>query len=112
MSPELETEEIEIRLVLEAVHQKYGYDLRDYMTASIRRRVLSALARSGAGNLGDFQHRLLVDQDLFASVLDDLMVQVTEMFRDPSFFLAFRTQIVPLLQTYPHIKIWHAGCAS
>ena len=112
MQLEPEVEEIEIRLVLEAIHARYGYDLRDYAPPSMRRRVLAALARSEAANLGDLQHRLLADPALFALVLDHLMVQVSEMFRDPSFFLAFRREIVPLLRTYPQIKIWHAGCAS
>jgi chemotaxis protein methyltransferase CheR len=112
MALDPEADEIEVRLLLEAIHAKYGYDLRGYMPASMRRRVHGALARSGAAHLGDLQHRLLEDPGLFASVLGDLMVPVTEMFRDPGFFLAFRTEIVPLLRTYPQLKIWHAGCAS
>jgi chemotaxis protein methyltransferase CheR len=112
MQQDPEVEQIEIRLILEAIHARYGYDLRDYAPPSMRRRVLAALARSEAANLGDLQHRLLVDPALFALVLDHLMVQVSEMFRDPSFFLAFRREIVPLLRTYPQLKIWHAGCAS
>lgn len=112
MSADPEVEEIEVRLILEAIHARYGYDLRDYAPPSIRRRVLAALARSEAANLGDLQHRLLADPGVFGVVLDQLMVQVSEMFRDPAFFLAFRREIVPLLRTYPLIKIWHAGCAS
>jgi len=112
MRPDPEVEELEVRLVLEAIHARYGYDLRDYARPSMRRRMLSALARSEAANLGDLQHRLLADPGLFGVVLDQLMVQVSEMFRDPSFFLVFRREIVPLLRTYPMIKIWHAGCAS
>jgi chemotaxis protein methyltransferase CheR len=112
MSADPEVEQIEVRLILEAIHARYGYDLRDYAPSSIRRRVLAALARSEAANLGDLQHRLLADPGLFGVVLDQLMVQVSEMFRDPAFFLAFRREIVPLLRTYPVVKIWHAGCAS
>jgi chemotaxis protein methyltransferase CheR len=107
-----ETEQIEVRLLLEAIHAKYGYDLRDYSAASMHRRVMAALAKAGAPHLGELQHRLLADRGFFASVLDDLMVQVSEMFRDPPFFRAFRSQVVPVLQTYPQLKIWHAGCAS
>ena len=112
MSPDLEVEDIEVRLLLEAIHARYGYDLRDYMTGSMRRRVLAALAKTQARNLGDLQHQLLSDPALFASVLDHLMVQVSEMFRDPQFFLSLRREIVPLMRTYPQLKIWHAGCAS
>src|SRR3954468_20733346 len=112
MRPDPEVEELEVRLILEAIHSRYGYDLREYARPSMRRRMLSALSRSEAANLGDLQHRLLADPGLFGVVLDQLMVQVSEMFRDPSFFLVFRREIVPLLRTYPLIKIWHAGCAS
>jgi chemotaxis protein methyltransferase CheR len=103
---------IELRLLLEAIHSKYGYDLRDYSPASMSRRFQTILAKSGAGNLGDLQHRLITDSSLFASILDDLTVQVSEMFRDPGFFRSFRAQVVPILRTYPQLKVWHAGCAG
>jgi chemotaxis protein methyltransferase CheR len=112
MAPDKDIEEIEVRLVLEAINARYGYDFRDYSVDSMRRRVQAALARSGAGNLGLLQHRLLTEPHFFASLLDDLTVQVSEMFRDPSFYRAFREQVVPTLRTYPQLKIWHAGCAG
>jgi chemotaxis protein methyltransferase CheR len=105
-------EEIEMRLLLEAINARYGYDFRDYAPESVRRRVQAALARSGTDNLGLLQHRLLTEPDFFASMIDDLTVQVSEMFRDPSFYAAFRKQVIPTLRTYPQIKIWHAGCAT
>ena len=112
MDPDKDTEEIEMRLVLEAIHARYGYDFRDYTPESMRRRLQTALARSGADNLGVLQHRLLVEPTFFASLLEELTVPVTEMFRDPSFYRVFREQVVPTLRTYPQLKIWHAGCAS
>jgi chemotaxis protein methyltransferase CheR len=105
-------EEIEVRLVLEAINARYGYDFRDYSPDSIRRRIHAALARSGEGNLGLLQHRLLTEPEFFLSMLGDLTVQVSEMFRDPSFYRLFREQVVPMLRTYPQLKIWHAGCAT
>jgi chemotaxis protein methyltransferase CheR len=111
-SHEPETEDLEVRLLLEAMAAKYGYDLRAYQPASMKRRVQSALLKSGSGNLGDLQHRLLHDAALFATVLHDLTVQVTEMFRDPSFYRNFRAEVIPVLRTYPLLKIWHAGCSS
>src|SRR5258708_31594001 len=105
MSPDTDTEQIEIRLVLEAIYTRYGYDFRDYATDSMRRRVQIALAKSGICHLGELQHRLLVEPELFASMLDDLTVQVSEMFRDPPFYKMFREQIVPTLRTYPQLKI-------
>jgi chemotaxis protein methyltransferase CheR len=107
-----EVESIEIRLLLEAIYAKYGYDLRDYAPTSMRRRLLSALAGSGLPHLGDLQHRVLTDPLFFAGVLDRLTVRVSELFRDPTFHETFRARVVPVLRTYPLFKIWHAGCAS
>src|SRR5688572_22603683 len=112
MAPETGIEEIEVRLVLEAINARYGYDFRDYSPESMRRRVQAALARSGAAHLGVLQHRLLTEPEFFVSLIDCLTVQVSEMFRDPTFYRAFREQVVPTLRTYPHLKIWHAGCAT
>lgn len=108
----MKPEDIEIRLFLEGIYAAYGYDLRRYAPASIRRRVLSALAASGCAHLGELLHRVLHDESVFAGVLDALTVRVTEPFRDPAFLLAFRTRVVPLLRTYPALKIWSAGCAT
>ncbi len=107
-----DVEALEIRLLLEAIHARYGFDLREYAPSSLRRRVRAALARSGLEHLGALQHRILTDPGAFAEVLDDLTVRVTEMFRDPGFFRCVRERLVPILRTYPHLKIWHGGCAS
>jgi chemotaxis protein methyltransferase CheR len=104
-------EAIEMRLLLEAIHARYGYDLREYTAASVRRRVHSVLARSRLDHLGELQHRLLHEPDFFAQVIEDLTISVSEMFRDPSFFRAFRTLVIPILRTYPLLNFWHAGCA-
>jgi chemotaxis protein methyltransferase CheR len=109
---DIEVEDIEIRLLLEAIHARYGYDLRDYAPASMRRRVLAALALSGLGHLGALQHQVLCDREFFAQVLDSLTVRVTEMFRDPGFYRLFRARVVPILRTYPLLRIWHSGCAT
>src|SRR5207249_3577956 len=101
-----------VRLFLEAIHARYGYDLRDYAPASMNRRVLAALAKSGLCHLGELQHRAIVEPDFFAGVLEDLTVRVTAMFRDPEFYRAFRSRVVPVLRTYPLLRIWHSGCAS
>jgi chemotaxis protein methyltransferase CheR len=107
-----ETEALEVELVLEAVRLKYGYDLSQYAPSSMQRRVLAAMLKCGAAHLGDLQHRLLSDRELFGSFLNTITAQVSEMFRDPSFYRAFRRHVVPLLRTYPQLKIWHAGCAA
>jgi chemotaxis protein methyltransferase CheR len=107
-----EAEAIEVRLLLEAIHAKYGYDLRDYAPTSIRRRVLAALAKSGLEHLGELQHRVLSDPEFFSVVLEDLTVRVTDMFRDPNFYRAFRSRVVPILRTYPLLRMWHGGCST
>jgi len=107
-----ELEELEIRLLLEAIYARYGYDLRDYAPTSFRRRVLAALVKSGLENLGEFQHRVLIDAEFFSQVLEQLTVRVSEIFRDPSFYRIFRAKVVPILRTYPLLNIWHGGCAG
>jgi chemotaxis protein methyltransferase CheR len=112
MPIDAEGEAIEQRLVLEAIFQKYGYDLRNYAPESITRRLRACLARTGLSHLGELQHRVLESAEFFSNVIDELTVQVSEMFRDPAFYRAFRERVLPVLRTYPEIKIWHAGCAS
>jgi chemotaxis protein methyltransferase CheR len=102
----------DVRSFLEAVHARYGYDLRGYSPQSIGRRVRAALAHSGLPDLATLRARLLEDPAVFATVLDDLTVRVSEMFRDPLFHRAFRDHVVPLLRTYPSLNIWHSGCAN
>jgi chemotaxis protein methyltransferase CheR len=104
--------ELEVSLLLEAIAVRYGYDLRGYTPTSMKRRVLAALAKSGLPHLGELQHRAITDPAFFALLLHDLTVQVSELFRDPEFYRAFREQVVPVLRTYPLLKVWHAGCAT
>ena len=105
MSPDPEPEALEVRLVLEAIHARYGYDLRAYEPNSIRRRLQLALAKTGLAHLGELQHRLLHDPAFFSGVLQGLTVRTTELFREPACFQAFRSMVVPLLRTYPLIKL-------
>ena len=107
-----EIENLEIRLLLEGIQQVYGYDFRDYADASMNRRLTHWLAESGFDTFSAAQSRLLRDRGVFESLLRGITVNVTEMFRDPAFFKAIRSQVVPFLKTYPFVKIWHAGCAT
>lgn len=107
-----ELEALEIRLLLEAIHAKYGYDLRDYSPASLTRRVRTILLKSGLHNLGELQHKLLVDPIFFGAVLEDLTIRVSDMFRDPDFYRTLRTHVAPLLRTYPFLNVWNSGCAT
>lgn len=107
-----QAEAIETRLLLQAIYEGYGYDFRGYAPESMNRRIKAALVKSGIAHCGELQHRLLSEPQVFARLLEDLVVPVSELFRDPPFFRAFRRLVVPILKTYPEIKLWHAGCAS
>jgi chemotaxis protein methyltransferase CheR len=105
-------DEIEIRLLLEAIYLKYGYDFRQYGKAHLKRRILRRLGLSQLASISEMQHRILIDRDFFETLLLDLSINVSEMFRDPHFYLAVRQEVVPELKTYPFVRIWHAGCAT
>ncbi|WBO23196.1 CheR family methyltransferase [Sphingomonas abietis] len=105
-------EDIEIRLLLEALYQRFHYDFRDYAQASIRRRLRQARDQMGFANFSALQEHLLHDDDMLPRLLGYLTVQVSEMFRDPSFFRTIREKVVPHLRTYPSLKLWVAGCSA
>jgi chemotaxis protein methyltransferase CheR len=107
-----ERETIEIDLLLEAVWRRYGFDFRDYARASIKRRLWRRVHAEGLETISGLQERLLHDSACMERLLLDLSINVTAMFRDPSFYLAFRSAIVPLLRTYPFLRIWNAGCST
>lgn len=102
----------ELSALLEAVHDIYGYDFRQYSRAHIKRRVMNRLTLSGLKKLAQLQEKVLSDEAFAALFLQDLSITVTEMFRDPGFYRSIRENVVPVLKTYPFIKIWHAGCAT
>lgn len=104
--------DLEIRLLLEAIFDRYHYDFRAYAMASLRRRLAQACDRLGVSTISGLQERVLHEPDAFTQLLQYLTVQVSDMFRDPEFFLALRRQVVPLLATYPSIKVWCAGCST
>ena len=106
------TENIEIRLLLEALYAKYHYDFRHYAMASIKRRLKQAREQLGFATFSALQESLLHDSSLVPRLLGYLTVQVSEMFRDPTYFRAIRENVVPHLRTYPSLKLWVAGCSS
>ncbi|WP_027233059.1 CheR family methyltransferase [Phyllobacterium sp. UNC302MFCol5.2] len=105
-------EDIEIRLLLEALFLKYHYDFRNYAMASIKRRLKQARQQLGFATFSALQESLLHDPALLPRLLRYLTVQVSEMFRDPSYFKATREKVVPHLRTYPSLKVWIAGCST
>jgi len=107
-----ELERLEIELLLEGVFRQYGFDFRSYAYASIRRRLWKRVEAEGLTNLSELQARVLHNADSMERLLLDLSVNVTAMFRDPLFYVAFRNEVIPLMRTYPFIRIWHAGCST
>lgn len=104
--------EHEISLLLEAVYLKYGYDFRQYSKAHIKRRIMNRMVLSGFDDVSQMQSKVLNDSAFASQLLQDLSITVTEMFRDPGFYRSLRENVVPILKTYPFIKIWHAGCST
>ena len=105
-------ERIELDCLLEAVYRRYGWDFREYSPASLRRRVWRRVRREGLESVSALQERILREPAVMERLLLDLSINVTAMFRDPSFYLAFRETVVPLLRTYPFTRIWVAGCST
>jgi len=108
--PDLEP--IEIELLLEGIYRFYGFDFRNYAPSSLRRRIRSIMDAEELTSISALQDRVLHDIHCMERFLLGLTVHVTSMFRDPSFFLAFRNKVVPVMHTYPFIRIWHAGCST
>jgi len=104
--------EIELKLLIDAIYHMYHYDFRGYAPASLRRRLKTAMNRFDCSTLSRLQDKVVHDPAIFHALLDFLTVQVSEMFRDPAYFLALRERVVPLLRTYPSLKVWVAGCSA
>nr|WP_268893739.1 protein-glutamate O-methyltransferase CheR [Paenibacillus puerhi] len=109
---EEERERIEIGLLLEGLFQMYGYDFRNYAYPSIRRRIWHRVHGEKLSTVSALQERVLHDRDCMERLLGDLVIHVTEMFRDPTLFASFREQVIPLLRQLPAIRVWHAGCST
>lgn len=105
-------ERIEIELLLQGLYAWCGYDYRNYAYNSIRRRIWHRVHAEKLGSITGLLEKILHDSDCLKRLIQDFSIHVTEMFRDPAFFLAFRERIVPVLRTYPSIRIWHAGCST
>jgi chemotaxis protein methyltransferase CheR len=108
--PELEN--VEIQLLTEGIFKHYGFDFRDYSLPSMRRRIWKRIYAEGLSTVSGLIEKVLHDPGCMERLLLDLSINTTAMFRDPTFYLTFRHKVVPLLRTYPFIRIWHAGCST
>lgn len=102
----------ELDLLLEAMFETYGLDFRGYARSSLKRRMARSMMIEGIGSLGGLRELILHDPEAMDRIKADLTVHVTAMFRDPGFYLAFRKEVVPILRTYPYLRLWVAGCAT
>jgi chemotaxis protein methyltransferase CheR len=107
-----DVDEIELALLLEGIYRRYGFDFREYAPASLRRRIWRRVHAEGLSTVSALQDKLLHDPACMERLLLDLSINVTAMFRDPSFYVRFREKVVPLLRTYPFTRIWVAGCST
>ncbi|WP_224753958.1 CheR family methyltransferase [Paenibacillus terricola] len=107
-----ELEKLEIELLLEALYRHYGVDFRNYAFPVIRRRIWHRIRLERLKTVSGLQDHVLHDPEVFKRLTSDFSINVTEMFRDPSFFRTFRSKVIPLLKAYPSIRIWHAGCST
>jgi len=104
--------EQEVEALIEEIHTQYGYDFRGYARASVYRRIKRFLGQKHLQDIDALREKLFSDSFFFESFLQEVTVNVTEMFRDPTFFLSLRENVLPILSTYPYIKIWDAGCST
>jgi len=112
LSRDPELEAIETELLLTGLARRYGYDFRNYARPSLMRRIRHAMRKEGVTSVSALQERLLHDAMATRRFVETLSVHTTGMFRDPDVYLALRNDVIPLLKTYPFVRIWHAGCAT
>jgi chemotaxis protein methyltransferase CheR len=102
----------EIRMLLNDLLEQYGYDFTDYSFASVKRRLQRVFSADRFPSFAEFRYRVKSDPVYLTYLMEQITVNVTEMFRDPAFFQALRKSVLPVLATYPFIRIWHAGCST
>ncbi len=102
----------EIDLLIKAIFNKYSYDFREYTFASQKRRIMQAVTSLKCENVTALMDKVLLEPDMFMQLLQYLTIPVSEMFRDPSYYAALREHVIPILKTYPSLKIWVAGCST
>src|SRR3954451_19258203 len=105
-------EDVEVRRLLDGVFQHYGYDFRDYAQSSVRRRVRHLMLAENLPSISELTERVLHDPAWLEKLIAAFSINVSAIFRDPSFYRAFRERLVPILRTYPFVRIWLAGCST
>jgi chemotaxis protein methyltransferase CheR len=109
---DLALDDLELELLLEGLSRHYGQDLRGYARGALKRRVRASVAAEGLRTISGLQELVLHDAAAMARLMATLTTSVGGLFRDPELWLAFRRRVVPLLRTYPFVRVWHAGCST
>lgn len=112
MNAEFQLNDEQIEIILSDLIVHYGYDFTNYSPASLKRRILRLLSLDKVVSFAEFRHRLLKDTEYFKRFVEQITVNVTEMFRDANFYKTLREEVLPELATKPLIRIWHAGCST
>ena len=102
----------EVEIVINDLLEIYGYDFNNYTKASLKRRINRLYLVDKFPSFAEFRYKIKSDESYLNRVVESISVNVTEMFRDPSFYKTIREQILTTLATYPYIRIWHAGCST
>ena len=102
----------DLELLLDDLLEVYGFDLLHYARASLKRRIARLYALDRFASFAEFRYRVRTDEQYVQRFIEEITVNVTEMFRDPHFYKALRRDVLPLLGTRPFIRIWHAGCST
>ncbi|KAF2507090.1 protein-glutamate O-methyltransferase CheR [Flavobacterium zhairuonense] len=105
-------EDIELETLINEVYEYYGFDFGSYSRASLKRRVNRIFQLDGFANFTEFLSKVRSDAEYYKRMVNEITVNVTEMFRDPAFYMVLRKEILPLLGTKPFIRLWHAGCST
>lgn len=108
----LQIRDDDMEVLLSEILDRYGYDFTDYSKASLKRRINRLLSIDKFPSFAEFRYRLQTDENYLHRFVEEVTVNVTEMFRDPPFYKALREEVLPVLATYPFIRIWHAGCST
>lgn len=109
---DIEIENIYIELIIDVIYKRYGYDFKNYALSSLKRRIKDHITTHSISGYSELLDLILRDHLSFEKLFLEMTVNVTEMFRDPTFYRSFREIAIPILKTYPSLKIWHAGCST
>jgi chemotaxis protein methyltransferase CheR len=112
IEPSFEISDEDLEIILYDVVELYGYDFTNYSRASLRRRITRLVMKDRFSSFAEFRYQVRADKSYFRRFVEEITVNVTEMFRDPAFYRSLRDFVLPMLAPLPVIRVWHAGCST